>query len=366
LATWTTTELTDGPYALRLSARDRLGHTSRDSLTVIVDNTPPTARFTRLDPDAVLSGNTPLFGSLADARLQSYILSYAHVPGLSLAALTDTLWQVIRNTTSSGLKNELLANWDSSNETGPILLRLEATDQAGNRTLATDQIITLENLGALPQVQLSAPAANAVVSGTLSIEGTAVDDNFERYTLRILDTNGSATPIATAEASRSNTSLGLLDTRSLNEGPHTIELVATNRDGYTQQAQLPITIDHTPPEGRIEFPAFGARLSGQIIITGTAQDAHFRSYKLAFGPGLDPAPEQLIQLGALRLEGIDNDILASWDTPKENGTYTLILTVEDQAGLINTVRQRIEVDNIPPGILYRLQEYSHKTSCPSV
>ncbi len=62
-AIWETTALPDGPAVLTATATDRAGNTASDSLTVTVDNTPPTVAVTTPPSGATVSGVVTVTGN---------------------------------------------------------------------------------------------------------------------------------------------------------------------------------------------------------------------------------------------------------------------------------------------------------------
>ena len=345
LGTWSTVGLADGDYVLNLWAGDHLGHTSEHTVKVTVDNTLPVARITQPAPDETHSGSFSIFGSVADDHLQGYTLRYARMPDAGRTAVPDTVWQVITTDTTSSLQEGLLATWDSSNETGAILLRLEAIDRAGNISPPAEVRVRLDNSGALPQAHISFPDPGRIVSGVVNIQGQVADDNFASYTLRAISAAGDTTLLSTSEEQVQG-ALDLWDTRSHAEESYILLLQATNQDGYSHTAQVPVTVDNTPPVVSLTSPAPETLISGRVDILCTVQDRHLKSYKLEYGPGANPDSSQVKLLGpGQRSEPVEEGVLATWETWQLNGLYALILSAEDEAGLQSRVKQVVQLEN---------------------
>ncbi len=165
-----------------------------------------------------------------------------------------------------------------------------APNQAGNVSLPADEVVSLDNPIPLPLSDISVPASGVVLSGEVSIEGIATDDNFERSVLHAIITEGSTIAINTStEAQTERGNWGLWDTQAHEEGTYTLHLQAINIDGLADSARVEVTVDNTPPMAEIDSPASGTRVSGRLEISGTATDAHLASYRIEVGPGLDPA-----------------------------------------------------------------------------
>ncbi len=85
---------------------------------------------------------------------------------------------------------------------------------------------------------------------------------------------------------------------------------------------------------RILQPSPFERVSGIVIVRGTAGGEHFRSYRLLAGKGLDPQEWQTIASAQTpRIE----DVLGEWNTQGLEGAYILQLQVLHQDGTMDIV-----------------------------
>ena len=353
LGVWSTVGLADGDYVLRLAAVDDLGHTSEHTMGVKVDNTVPEAQMVEPMSEGTLAGVVAIVASIRDENLDSYSLRFAHISDGVGGALGDTSWQVIAADTTSGLDGGLLTSWDSSRESGLILLRLEATDEAGNVSLPSDVRLFLDNrVASLPMISLlTVPDSGAVVSGVVRIQGIATGDDFDRYSLVLVGPDGGTEVLTSSEAAKVEEAvLGIWDTGGGAEGDYLLVLEASSRVGQSHSSMVRVTVDNTPPEASIVVPVAGEAVSGRVAVVGTVRDHHFHSYQLGYGLGISPDSNEVIQLGTARSVPVEEGILGMWDTPEENGLYTLILTVEDEAGWARVVEQVVRVDVTPPEV----------------
>jgi RHS repeat-associated protein len=129
------------------------------------------------------------------------------------------------------------------------------------------------------------------------------------------------------------------------DGDYTIRITAT-AVGLSTPAlpqETTIKIDNTLPTATIEVPQPNATVSGTVSVIGTADDANFSSYTLEVGSGLSPSSYTKIQ--SSESITIDNS-LGLWETDRiTNGTYTLHLKAQDQAGNISEATRTVTTNN---------------------
>ena len=114
---------------------------------------------------------------------------------------------------------------------GQYQLRLTVTDQAGNQT-QTIQTLTLDNQK--PEVKLTAPAEEAVVSGAIQITGVITDDNLKDYQLEVQSVTSPTDwkPIDSGDSvTAGSEKLGQWNTRQVKDGSYRIQLTATDQTG---------------------------------------------------------------------------------------------------------------------------------------
>ena len=133
-----------------------------------------------------------------------------------------------------------------------------AADAAGNASTASSQVsavITADTTA--PDVSISAPAAGAALSGTVTLTATASDDVGVQSVQFRVDGNNVGAADTTSPYSVS------LDTTTLSTGSHTISAVARDAAGNTKtSANVSVTVDNAAPTVAISAPANGATLSG--------------------------------------------------------------------------------------------------------
>jgi len=242
LATWGTAGVDDGSYVIRLTVTDTVGYVSTDAVTVTVDNTPPTAAITAPGPNEFVSAAVPITGTATDANFTRYTMRYGagddpgsfpYPIGAYTMAVTDGL----------------LATWSSLPPTdGPYTLQLLVHDQAGwtaqvTRTVRVDT--------QWPTATIAAPAAGALVSGTVEITGTATDRYFGRYEMQygVGAAPGAWTRIGVVHTNTvTGGHLEVWNTGGvIEEGIYTLRLVVTDTVGHTSVDSRTITVDNRAP-----------------------------------------------------------------------------------------------------------------------
>jgi hypothetical protein len=123
-----------------------------------------------------------------------------------------------------------------------------------------------------PAVSFTAPSANATLSGSVTLSGSA-SDNAQIATVEISVDGG-----AYQRASGTTSWTYALDTIAYGDGSHTLAARATDASGNTSVAGLSVAfrnavvIDTTPPSIAIALPSPGASVSGSVSVIGSASD----------------------------------------------------------------------------------------------
>ena len=126
--TFDTTTLPDGQATLQLQAKDVAGNIGAADLSLRIDNTPPALAVTSPQPGAGVVGLVNVIGAAQDpSGLSEWEVEFG-VGG------SPQQWQTVASS-SAASANGTLAVWDASHlQPGPYVLRLSATDLAGNRS----------------------------------------------------------------------------------------------------------------------------------------------------------------------------------------------------------------------------------------
>jgi hypothetical protein len=148
-------EAHDGPYAVEILAAltANTGVTQREKLTVIVDRTPPAVSLTR-PSGGFAAASESVVGSIEDLRLEEYSVAIADTP-------SAPIWTSLSQGTSNRMDAALASL--AGLEEGDYALRVEASDEAENRT---DLLVSFIIDATPPRVSLTSPLSGSVVGGT--------------------------------------------------------------------------------------------------------------------------------------------------------------------------------------------------------
>lgn len=213
------------------------------------------------------------------------------------------------------------------------------TDYAGNTVGYTDTGKNLIFDATAPTGSISSPAANATVSGTVTISGTASDANFHQYELHYgagsaptswtsIGTNPRTTPVT-------NGTLGSWNTSALATGTYTIRLIVKDKarvsSGFTTVTRT-VTVNNDLPAAVISDPTGDRLVDGIIEISGTASaSANFADYTIHYGVGC--APTSWIDIGVNpRTSQVSDGLLGVWDTAGLSGQHTIRLVARRSDG----------------------------------
>ncbi len=358
LASWDTTTLSDGKYTLRLTAMDTNGYTSSVSIPVIVDNSRPVAV---IYPPASLvrgkwiaAGDVDIIGTATDVNFDNYIVEFGvgNAPGE---------WTSIEGSSDQQVQDGILRTWSTAGSNGGYTLRLTVTNEAG---LSSDftQPVTLDNQQ--PEAAVISPEAEQFVTGKVAIIGTADDENLKQYQISVRQGEDPATWDMLVESSspRREDVLFIWDTTQLSSlgfdtgfahstgaGRYSIKLVVEDYTSEPVEVIQRVTVDNTSPQAVITTPQVGQMVSGDLSITGTAQDDNFLSYLVEYAPGTNPSDDAWEEIEGLAIQPVTDGVLRRWNTAGiDDGRYSLRLTVTDNAGHVSTVQRVVILDNQPP------------------
>jgi RHS repeat-associated protein len=200
----------------------------------------------------------------------------------------------------------------------------------------------------LPTGNITSPANNACVNGTVNIIGNANDDSFSSYKLEYgAGTSPTSwTQITSSTSPITNSTLASWNVSSLTDGTYTVRLTITDKAGNVTTNSIQIVKDGTLPTGSITAPSNNGYVNGTVNIVGTASDTNFNDYKVEYGSGSVPATWNLVKYATT---SVTNSNLASWDTSLlGDGQYTIRLTVTDKVGNVKTTSILVTKDATYP------------------
>ena len=329
LAGWNTSALADGLWTLRLTVVDGAGQSASDSVTVTVDETPPTVAVTQPSAGGFATGTTEILGTAADDHLERYDVLVAPQAGGAFSRIAVRTVPV-----TSGL----LLDWHALPPDGDYTLRVLAVDLAGHQRqvdvpLTVDTVPPSRPDGLQVTVPLGAPHADLTWNGVTDLDL----DGYRVYR----DGQPLAGPLP-ATSYRD-----LLPP----EGLRTYAVVAVDRAAQESQPSdaEEVLIDRSPPAVNIQSPRDGGRVAGVVEVVGTAHSADdFGEWRLL--AGLDGAPPSLVHRSTVSTQ---SDLLATWDATlgglaSDGDLLLLRLEAEDVRGNEAAQDVRVTLDQSPP------------------
>lgn len=312
--TWNTLAAPNGAYTLLAVATDTRGQTASAMVMVTVGDMPPIVAITSPAANANVAGIVTISANASDD-----------------VAVTQVQFLVDGSVIGTDTGAPYSATWDTgTSAAGAHTVEAIATDSRG-QTTSTTVMVNVNDLP--PVVTITAPAANASVSGTVNITANATDDigitavaiSVDGTTLRTF----AAAPYAVA-----------WDTLQATAGQHTIQVVASDTRNQSTTRTIMVTVSDAPPTIRWLAPAANANVTGTVNLSMAATD----------------------DLGVVRVDVTDNGApvgsdtsfpyALSWDTRNvATGLHILAATSVDTRGQTTTANLNVTVVDQLPTVL---------------
>ena len=249
----------DGPLLLAATATDRAvrddgaspGNTASTTVTIQVDNSPPVVAIVAPASGAFVRGLVDFTASASDNLAVSRVRLFAD------AVLLGDL----------PAPGPYTAQWNAgAAAAGPHTLRAEATDSAGN--VATVTIPVIVDLVNPTTCAVSAPAANALVSGTVPLTASGADANgVVRIVFQV-----DGLPVATGLGSPATAGWSSL---AVADGTHTLQAVCFDAAGNSRaSASLNLRVDNTIPVVTLTSPLDGEGVFRVTTLSATVTDTN--------------------------------------------------------------------------------------------
>jgi len=301
-----------GPHIPRFTDAELLANAG----ILPADTIPPTVSIASPANGAVVSGSVTVSAQAGDNR--GVVGVQFQVDGVNLGSEDTTA--------------PYSATWNSASAApGSHMLRAVARDAAGNIVTAEVTVTVVD--GTAPSVTVTSPAAGSTVSGAVTIQASASDnDGVAGVTFY---RNGVAIGLEVTVAPYRVT----LQTTALPNGTVTLTAVARDTSGNTKTS-LPVTITVNNPVAdtispSIAFTAPGATAAGTVNVAVSASDnvgvvgVRFKLDGNNLGAEDTVAPYGI-----------------SWNTTTvSNGAHVLTATARDAAGNSTTVTRNVTVLN---------------------
>ncbi len=311
--TWNSRSIANGVHTLTATATDSQGNTATHSIQFVVDNdvTPPSVAISAPAAGSVVEGTVTVTANASDNRAVTKVEFLLN--GSLLGTDTAEPWSIAWNTRSSTTN-------------GSMNLSARAYDAAGYVTTSALTNVTVNNDWSAPVLSITAPAANAIVSGTTQVTVNATDNRavtrVEFLVNDVLVLTQTSGPYGFA-----------WNTTSLPEGTNKLGARAYDAVGYMAQQAVFVTVrnDSTPPEVTLTGPAEGASLSGIVTLSATATD------------NLGVSRVEFLVDGVVVGSDTTSPYSLSWDSSSvANGTHSVAARAWD-AGLLSSTTPAVSV-----------------------
>jgi RHS repeat-associated protein len=221
----------DGAYVLQITSVDLAANSSQLDSEFTIDKTAPLITITGVEDGNFYPETRTITINITEANLQSSTILLDGEPFVSGTAVSE-----------EGAHNLVVTTFDLAGNTANRVLDF------GIDTIPPDLAILNPEDGDLFQ------------SNAIQVNGSLTENNLQTITINGNPANGGAGQF--------------FGTATLNEGNNTIQVVATDLAGNTDQQSINVTLDSSAPGITITSPANGAIVTGDLIdVTGTATDA---------------------------------------------------------------------------------------------
>jgi hypothetical protein len=168
-----------------------------------------------------------------------------------------------------------------------------------------------------PSVAITAPAAGAIVGGSVTVTASATDDVGVTGVQFKLDGQNLGSEVTSPPFSVT------WNTSSAAAGTHTLTAVAHDAAGNPATASdVRVTVDNTPPTAAVTAPAGGATVTGNVTLTATATD------NVSLG-----GVQFKVDGANVGVEDTASPYSATWDsTTVTNGQHVISAVSRDTAG----------------------------------
>jgi len=328
-------DLAEGDYLLRITAEDTGETQARAELAFSVDNTAPEVAISAPASGLVagaVAGPLEVLGTVADEHLAAWRLEVG-------AGVSPSAWSELAAGGAVGPSGPRLIAWDISTQAdGPYVLRLTASDEAGNQAQDTRPLV-VDNTA--PAVAISAPAVGGFVTGTTVIAGTANDAHFVEYRLFVARILGAQPgPWSEIAFGAAPVAAGALFTWSAlpPDGRYALRIEARDLPGNIAHTSVILAVDATPPAAPLALEATLLPPRDVGLDWADSADSDLAGYRV-YRAGALITPSLLVAS-------------AYTDSALPEGIASYRVTAVDHAGLESepSAEARVLVDVTPPEV----------------
>jgi hypothetical protein len=246
----TVDELSEGTHVITLSAQNSLGNSSETSITLYsVSTEKPTISI-------ISPSESEVYSSQNEIEFEATIDDY--IDGDICSAITDADENVYWESSIDGVL-AYSCSFNTELSLGTHTLTFSATNSSGN---SSEESIELEVAEAEPTLSITSPADYSDYDETESITliASATDNQDGDISADITWTSDLDGELGT----------GASLTQTLSPGTHTITALVIDSHGFSEEATLTLTIEHTPPTISITSPRADSEYDYETELTLTA------------------------------------------------------------------------------------------------
>ncbi len=338
---WNSTPFSEGEHQITVRAVDEIGHTSTDTLKVVVDNQAPVGSIVAPGDGEYISGTYSLLTSASDEN------------GVNKVTLQIRNESYGINHTNQAQYNQGTGLYVYSLLTqrypdGVYQLAATIEDNSGKVTGLPSSEFRINNDE--PVLSIHDPSPSEVLSSEVNITATAEDRFLSKVQYKVDDTEWKAMAENGTEWS------AVLDTSEFPDGNHELYVRARDSGGLSTQQSLDVIFDNTRPSGSIEDPTAGDYLTGNEVFMVNAQDSiGIKSVLLEFHH-----VENGSSIWKLGTQEMTYDPVTDYYTFQAktyryaDGNASFNVTIIDEAGFrTNLSTVDVEVDNHAPEITFK-------------
>ncbi len=321
---WDSTSVDNGLHTIHAISFDGINYSFEDIINITVDNpppvipnNPPTVKITPFEEDEV-SGKVVIRGTTSD--------SDGTVKKVQVNIDGD-IWITAKGTTS------WTHSWDTTQkDDGEHVIYARAQDNDEEYSKTDLIIVIVDNIGNTPpQVDIISPTGG-MVSGTVDIYGKAYD----------IDGNTTITSVQIKIEGVWENVKGTMDwsyswdTTTLDDGEYAISLRAFDGSDYSMIESVTVYVDNPHAPTLSIFRDIPDKISGTILIQGTASDVDGEIVKIEVQ--IDDGIWEEIEASRYWMYELDS-------TKLSNGEHIVKIKITDDEGEIKIETLTIDVDN---------------------
>jgi Tol biopolymer transport system component/subtilase family serine protease/flagellar hook assembly protein FlgD len=338
--------VSDGRYAVALSATDACGNSSNRLVFAEVDTTPPVTVIAYPGLSDAIANNVEIRGTADDLHLTDFLLE---------AGKGDVPEEWITLASANvPVKNGILGRWDISGLNGRWTLKLTANDSVGNRNINTSKI----DIGKRQELfrsfrvtpDLFSPNNDGKIDTAL-IAATFISPC--NVSLEVRDTDGMLRKSYSFNAQSGDFSYSWdgRDNKGIvvQDGIYKIKITAKliSNPSVLQEATSSVSVDNTLPVIQIRQPQGNSFSKNEIVVNGTVSDLNLIEYSIRYS---GDSGEALLDMGARSREDYIFGILNNLP----EGRYTLKVSAKDLGSNITEQNIIFYIDRTPPNVVLAL------------